>query len=248
MQSSSSSSSSERTRPASRAANDAARHSRPAPRRGSLLAHGMQPDVSDPSDSSSGGPGVPRQYSGGERGATSNLPDVTTTPSSASVVSASPPRSPHDRQHQQHPPPPPTLIHPVHRNSGSHYSSSSSLAGGGGGEASVSGEAHAGVSQSLFSSPGGGSSGSLIPPSPGLSCMECGMLIQGAVFMLHDQAYCCQRHRLVAYHKTEKGGNGSSSSSAGGGAASGAQQQPPSSPRSPASPATGLRATYATWM
>jgi len=35
-------------------------------------------------------------------------------------------------------------------------------------------------------------------------CGECSCAIDGATFMLNDRAYCCQRHRLVAYHKLEK--------------------------------------------
>ena len=60
------------------------------------------------------------------------------------------------------------------------------------------------------------------------SCTECGEAITGAVFMLHDMPYCCQRHRLVAYHKMEREGKGGSSSPA-------------------APPTSGLRAAYATW-
>ena len=33
---------------------------------------------------------------------------------------------------------------------------------------------------------------------------ECEAPIAGALFMLNDNAYCCQRHRLVAYHKFER--------------------------------------------
>ena len=35
-------------------------------------------------------------------------------------------------------------------------------------------------------------------------CSECEAPIAGALFMLNDNAYCCQRHRLVAYHKFER--------------------------------------------
>ena len=60
------------------------------------------------------------------------------------------------------------------------------------------------------------------------------MAIAGAVFMLHDQAFCCQRHRLNAYHKAERAGQ-----SAGA----------PSLNATNAAPlTTGLRASYATWM
>jgi len=34
--------------------------------------------------------------------------------------------------------------------------------------------------------------------------MECSEGITGAVFMLHDRTYCSQRHRLEAYHKSER--------------------------------------------
>lgn len=36
------------------------------------------------------------------------------------------------------------------------------------------------------------------------SCGECRSQIDGPVFMLNDRAYCCQRHRLAAYHKQER--------------------------------------------
>jgi len=36
------------------------------------------------------------------------------------------------------------------------------------------------------------------------TCAECNETIGGAIFMLNDQPYCCQRHRLAAYHKAEK--------------------------------------------
>ena len=63
------------------------------------------------------------------------------------------------------------------------------------------------------------------------------MPIQGAVFMLHDQAYCCQRHRLVAYHKNER-------EAQKGGAAAAAP--PPVSQGSQYT--TGLRSQFGTWM
>eukprot|EP00325_Prymnesiales_sp_UTEX-LB-985_P021361 CAMPEP_0174728226 /NCGR_PEP_ID=MMETSP1094-20130205/51344_1 /TAXON_ID=156173 /ORGANISM="Chrysochromulina brevifilum, Strain UTEX LB 985" /LENGTH=204 /DNA_ID=CAMNT_0015930105 /DNA_START=144 /DNA_END=755 /DNA_ORIENTATION=+ len=43
---------------------------------------------------------------------------------------------------------------------------------------------------------------SLAPPL--YNCMECNEAITGAVFMLQDRAYCSQRHRLAAYHKSER--------------------------------------------
>jgi len=64
-------------------------------------------------------------------------------------------------------------------------------------------------------------------------CTECRAPITGAVFMLHDRAYCCQRHRLTAYHKSER-----TSKQRGGSSSSVA---PPFSP-------TGLRAQYSSWM
>ena len=43
------------------------------------------------------------------------------------------------------------------------------------------------------------------PPSTKLTtCGECGAAIEGSVFMLNDRGYCCQRHRLAAYHKSER--------------------------------------------
>jgi len=41
-------------------------------------------------------------------------------------------------------------------------------------------------------------------PSRVSACVECDVAITGAVFMLNDHAYCCQRHRLLAYHKVER--------------------------------------------
>ena len=38
-----------------------------------------------------------------------------------------------------------------------------------------------------------------------ISCTECQIKIEGPVFMLNDHPYCCQRHRLLAYHKYERG-------------------------------------------
>ena len=78
------------------------------------------------------------------------------------------------------------------------------------------------------------------PPSasPGLRCKECHTPIQGAVFMLQDQSYCCQRHRLVAYHKNEKEGKGGETA-----------RFAPAAPLSPNIPhATGLRASFSTWI
>mmetsp|Transcript_2466 Transcript_2466/g.4790 ORF Transcript_2466/g.4790 Transcript_2466/m.4790 type:complete len:317 (-) Transcript_2466:111-1061(-) len=37
------------------------------------------------------------------------------------------------------------------------------------------------------------------------SCSECQADFTGPSFMLNDRAYCCQRHRLLAYHKFERG-------------------------------------------
>jgi len=36
------------------------------------------------------------------------------------------------------------------------------------------------------------------------TCTECNEHIEGSVFMLQDLPYCCQRHRLTAYHKMER--------------------------------------------
>ena len=36
------------------------------------------------------------------------------------------------------------------------------------------------------------------------TCSECQASISGAVFMLHDRPFCCQRHRLAAYHKLDR--------------------------------------------
>ena len=36
-------------------------------------------------------------------------------------------------------------------------------------------------------------------------CSECQSDFTGPSFMLNDRAYCCQRHRLLAYHKFERG-------------------------------------------
>ena len=76
--------------------------------------------------------------------------------------------------------------------------------------------------------------------------MECETPIVGAIFMLHDQPYCCQRHRLVAYHKNEREGqrapNGSAIASAPPSPAM------PPAPGSPLMQPTGLRASFPTWM
>jgi len=37
------------------------------------------------------------------------------------------------------------------------------------------------------------------------SCSECQADFAGPSFMLNDRSYCCQRHRLLAYHKFERG-------------------------------------------
>ncbi len=60
-------------------------------------------------------------------------------------------------------------------------------------------------------------------------CAECGERITGCVFMLSDRAYCCQRHRLVAYHKLESD-----------------VHLKPTNPLS--APAPGLRGAYTSWM
>jgi len=77
------------------------------------------------------------------------------------------------------------------------------------------------------------------PSTPGLSpclnCLECEMPIVGAIFMLHDQAFCCQRHRLNAYHKAEKAGQSAGSA-------------PSLNATNTTLVTTGLRASYATWM
>ena len=70
----------------------------------------------------------------------------------------------------------------------------------------------------------------VLPVAGPSHCFECGMLITGPVFMLHDLPYCCQRHRLTAYQKMEKDGRGAQAV---------ASSQPPQT--------TGLRATFATW-
>ena len=41
-------------------------------------------------------------------------------------------------------------------------------------------------------------------PSKLHTCTECGTQIDGAIFFLHDKAFCCQRHRLGAYHHHER--------------------------------------------
>ena len=51
------------------------------------------------------------------------------------------------------------------------------------------------------------------PHSACISCVECGTGIAGAIFMLHDQPFCCQRHRLLAYHRGLGGGKGHSTQS-----------------------------------
>jgi len=66
-----------------------------------------------------------------------------------------------------------------------------------------------------------------------ISCIECQIKIEGPVFMLNDHPYCCQRHRLLAYHKYERGqinARGLSASATAGYAQS------------------GLRASFQAWM
>jgi hypothetical protein len=46
-------------------------------------------------------------------------------------------------------------------------------------------------------------------PSPQVAshitmCCDCAHPIVGAVYMLNDRSYCCQRHRLNAYHREER--------------------------------------------
>lgn len=158
-----------------------------------------------PNDASSLHGGVPRLNSG-ERGATGGLPEVAITPVTASVVGHHG-ASAHAPRHAPQP---------------VRTASSSSAHGG---------EPLAPSPHAADAHPVG--TPLAVPASPGLVCMECEMAIQGAVFMLHDQAYCCQRHRLVAYHKNER-------EAQKGGAA------PLLSHGSPY--ATGLRANFSTWM
>jgi len=68
-------------------------------------------------------------------------------------------------------------------------------------------------------------------------CHECLCTIDGAVFMLNDRAYCCQRHRLSAYHKSERQRKDAHSHSSKPHLASAA-----------CTAQTGLRATYRTWL
>jgi len=42
------------------------------------------------------------------------------------------------------------------------------------------------------------------PASHITMCCDCAQPIVGAVFMLNDRSYCCQRHRLNAYHREER--------------------------------------------
>lgn len=74
------------------------------------------------------------------------------------------------------------------------------------------------------------SGGSLHSTAGPTHCSECSMLITGAVFMLHDLPYCCQRHRLTAYQKMEKEGRGSRRGEAD------------------SLPSTGLRASFSSWI
>jgi len=77
------------------------------------------------------------------------------------------------------------------------------------------------------------------PPAPADStsaprlrtCAECQEPICGAVFMLHDQPYCCQRHRLAAYHSAANKRRSSSTENVAPAATA----------------ATGLAAKYGTW-
>mmetsp|Transcript_8886 Transcript_8886/g.19236 ORF Transcript_8886/g.19236 Transcript_8886/m.19236 type:complete len:299 (-) Transcript_8886:450-1346(-) len=64
------------------------------------------------------------------------------------------------------------------------------------------------------------------------SCEECHSAIDGPVFMLHDRAYCCQRHRLAAYHKQEER----------------QQRMGDTSLQPPSQAASGLRASFASWI
>lgn len=65
------------------------------------------------------------------------------------------------------------------------------------------------------------------------ACAECAEVIPGAIYMLNDRAYCCQRHRLVAYHKHER-------------------ERKPLVPLtfgpSGAAEGTGLRASFGSWL
>lgn len=45
------------------------------------------------------------------------------------------------------------------------------------------------------------------------TCAECRTVFSGPTYMLNDLAYCCQRHRLLAYQKVPKATSSSSSSS-----------------------------------
>jgi len=53
--------------------------------------------------------------------------------------------------------------------------------------------------------------GSSVAPAPHAAqrnvniCFECQQEFTGPSFMLNDRSYCCQRHRLLAYHKFERG-------------------------------------------
>lgn len=167
-------------------------------------------DVEEEEDAVAGhSTGVPRQISN-ERAATGDVPEVSTTPHTKAALRPAPPRTPDEDT----------------SSSRSRHSAPRSSSSSGGSLASASSSLGDG-STLLFSSP---------LPAPAvepavLTCMECAATISGAIFMLHDQSYCCQRHRLVAYHKQEKEG----------------KRPPPAPTVSVASP-QGLRATYGSWM
>ena len=82
-------------------------------------------------------------------------------------------------------------------------------------------------------------------------CDECGCSIEGPIFMLNDRAYCCQRHRLSAYHKGEKAKSEAAKARAEGRLSGGGGERRPAERGESAIEiepgTTGLRATYFPW-
>lgn len=171
--------------------------------------------------------------SGGTYVSTANLPDVSVTPQTATLVAQH-----HSRQHQEVK----QGVETREAEGESHDTPTASAAGARSGaeagdaaiERVPSPSTGVDVRPRRSSSPTCVAEEAVSAEHPSICCTECGACITGAVFMLHDQPYCCQRHRLAAYHKMEKEGQRGLTPAQGS--------------THSLSTSTGLRASYASWL
>lgn len=199
--------------------------------------HGM-PHSTSPSTSGAPPPPDPSGSTGeASAAAPTGLPDIGETPSTASVFRGEPaaarlePRRPTDAA-----------------GSSSGGAAPGSSGGGVPAGAAVAGAAVASAAAASSLAPttaaAAAGSSSAVPDAPALwpaadappaiTCTECQVRIDGPIFMLNDHAYCCQRHRLLAYHKFERGQINARCATA--------------SASAPANCTYGLRATYQAWI